>query len=452
MIPPKPPARPRKTSLIAYLRLFRRDILSAQPAHLFSAWMAEFKTPFFRSILANDPTILRTVLQERPEDFPKSDRIGEGLRPLLGQSVFITNGTLWARQRRIIDPAFEGGRIAETLPVILAASDAATRRMRPGQLDAEEAMSHATADVIFRALFSVPIEDQTASALYDAFRRYQRAQPLVNFGAFIPLPKWVPRGVPRAARLAARDIRALIMRLVDARAAQIEAGTAPDDLATRIMTTPDPETGAVFAPSEMVDQVAIFLLAGHETSAAALSWALWLLAANPELQEALVAEAQGFVVDPKARTSPRKTLPGILDVVRETLRLYPPVPMMVRETTAGERFRDRDIPEGTQVVLSPWHLHRHTRLWTDPDEFDPSRWGNDHPAQRDAYMPFSKGPRTCPGAAFALTEACVILAYVLARFRLEPATGAPPDPVAHLTLRARSGIRVILTPRPLEDT
>ena len=107
MIPPKPPARPRKTSLIAYLRLFRRDILSAQPAHLFSAWMAEFKTPFFRSILANDPTILRTVLQERPEDFPKSDRIGEGLRPLLGQSVFITNGTLWARQRRIIDPAFE---------------------------------------------------------------------------------------------------------------------------------------------------------------------------------------------------------------------------------------------------------------------------------------------------------------------------------------------------------
>ena len=120
MIPPKPPARPDRASLWRYMRLFRRDILSAQPAKLYRAWMAEFRTPFFRSYLVNQPELVKTVLKDRPGDFPKSDRIGEGLRPLLGNSVFLTNGPTWERQRRIIDPAFEGGRLRDTFPAMLA--------------------------------------------------------------------------------------------------------------------------------------------------------------------------------------------------------------------------------------------------------------------------------------------------------------------------------------------
>ncbi|NIY99114.1 cytochrome P450, partial [Salipiger sp. HF18] len=108
MIPPKPAARPEKVSLLRYLRLFRQDILSAQPARLYRAWMAEFRTPFFRSYLVNQPELVKTVLKDRPLDFPKSGRVSEGLRPLLGASVFLTNGAQWQRQRRIIDPAFEG--------------------------------------------------------------------------------------------------------------------------------------------------------------------------------------------------------------------------------------------------------------------------------------------------------------------------------------------------------
>ena len=120
MIPPKPTPRPDKVSLWNYLRLFRRDILSAQPARLYKAWMAEFRTPFFRSYMVNDPALIARVLSERPDDFPKSYRVGEGLRPLLGNSVFVTNGEVWKRQRRIIDPAFEGGRLRDTFPAILA--------------------------------------------------------------------------------------------------------------------------------------------------------------------------------------------------------------------------------------------------------------------------------------------------------------------------------------------
>ena len=138
MTPPKPPTRPDKVSLLRYVRLFRQDILSAQPARLYRAWMAEFKTPFFRSYLCNDPDLVNRVLQERPDDFPKSNRIREGLNPLLGNSVFVTNGDVWKRQRRIIDPAFEGGRLRDTFPAMLAAGQAAVARMPEGEVEVEE--------------------------------------------------------------------------------------------------------------------------------------------------------------------------------------------------------------------------------------------------------------------------------------------------------------------------
>ena len=159
MRPPKPPSRPDRVSLWRYMRLFRDDILSAQPARLYRAWMAEFRTPFFRSYLMNQPELVRTVLKDRPMDFPKSDRISEGLRPLLGNSVFLTNGAQWERQRRIIDPAFEGGRLRESFPAMWAASEAAATRLPEGVTEIEAQTSHAAADVIFRTLFSLPIED-----------------------------------------------------------------------------------------------------------------------------------------------------------------------------------------------------------------------------------------------------------------------------------------------------
>ena len=266
MIPPKPTPRPDRVSLWRYLRLFRADILSAQPARLYRAWMAEFRTPFFRSYMCNDPALVNRVLVERPDDFPKSDRIREGLAPLLGNSVFVTNGEVWKRQRRIIDPAFEGGRLRDTFPAIWAAGEAAVSRLPEGVIEVEEAMSHAAADVIFRTLFSIPIEDAVATRVFHEFRAYQRTQPILNLAAFLPLPRWFPRLHRRATKASATIIRDLIRRLTEARAAQIAAGTAPDDLATKIMVTPDPVTRERFGTEEMVDQVAIFFLAGHETS------------------------------------------------------------------------------------------------------------------------------------------------------------------------------------------
>ena len=456
-LPPKPSPRAGRVSLWRYLRLFREDILSAQPARLYRAWMAEFRTPFFRSYLCNQPELIDLVLKQRPDDFPKSDRIGEGLRPLLGQSVFVTNGDLWKHQRRIIDPAFEGGRLRDTFDAMVRAGQGAVARLgplatgKPVEIEAEA--SHAAADVIFRTLFSIPIEDGTATRVFDEFRAHQRSQPVLNLAAFVPLPRWFPRFHRRRTRQTARAIRALITGLTEARMQQIANGTAPDDLATKIMTTADPVTGQRFQTEEMVDQVAIFFLAGHETSASALAWALYLLAMHPEWQARVAAEAQAVTGARSPEFGDMARLRVARDVFREALRLYPPVPMMVRETTCPERFRDRDIPTGSQIVLSPWHLHRHERLWDDPDGFDPARFQTENGkiCLRGAYMPFSAGQRVCPGAGFAMIEGPLLLAMLVRAYRFEIVAERPAVPVAHLTVRGRDGIWLAIHPRaPLE--
>ena len=389
------------------------------------------------------------MLNSSPDEFPKSDRIGAGLRPILGNAVFLTNGAIWKRQRRIIDPAFEGGRLRDTFPAMLAGGQAAVIRMTPmatGEpVEIEQETSHAAADVIFRTLFSIPIENAIAGQVFDQFKAYQRSQPILNLAAFIPGPVWMPRFFKAETKRTARAIRALIRQLVATRLTEIASGSAPDDLATKIMTTADPVTGDRFDADEMVDQVAIFFLAGHETSASALAWTLYLLALYPDWQDQAATEAKQFI----GTFSELSKLKLTRDIFRESLRLYPPVPMMVRQTTTPQDFRGRLVKPGAQVVLSPWHLHRHDRIWDNPDGFDPARWGTEagRTSARDGFMPFSSGPRVCTGAGFAMVEGVVLLTLLLRAFRFETVAERDPVPVAHLTVRAKDGIWLRITPR-----
>lgn len=453
MQPPKPIARPDKVSLWRYGKLFREDILSAQPARLYRAWMAEFRTPFFHSFMVNQPELIKTVLKDRPDDFPKSNRIKEGLAPLLGDSVFVTNGEVWKRQRRIIDPAFEGGRLREVFPAMWDAAVSAVDRLgaQIGEepVEIEGVTSHVAADVIFRTLFSIPIENEVAGEVFSLFKDYQRTQPILNLAAFLPMPKWMPRFRKRKTIATATAIRGLIKQLTTERMGEIEAGIAPDDLATKIMTTPDPVTGECFDLDEMVDQVAIFFLAGHETSASALGWALYLLAMYPDYQEKIATEAQAAIDPEVPYFSAVSKLKLTRDVFREAMRLYPPVPMMVRESSCPEQFRDREVPKGAQIVLSPWHLHRHERLWDRPDDFDPERFQTKEGkcSMRAAYIPFSAGSRVCPGSGFAMIEGPLILAMLVRAFRFELVADRPAVPVAHLTVRSKDGIWLKISAR-----
>ena len=452
IVPPKPPSRAGGFGFLRYVRAFRQDILSANPARLYRAKMAEFRIPFLHTFLINDPALWRRVLTEDAADFPKSPRLVAGLEPLLGQGVFLTNGAVWERQRRIIDPAFEGGRLRDTFPAMLAAAQSSVARLAAvadGQpVEVEAQMSHATADVIFRTLFSVPIEDAAASAVFHEFRRFQGTQPLLNLAGFLPLPRWMPKFHRRATLKSARRIRSLIRDLVEARRHAIAAGTAPDDLATKIMTTTDPQTGETFGDAEMIDQVAVFFLAGHETSASALGWALYALALDRDVQRQVAEEADQVLGDAPDFSAATR-LKYARDVFKEALRLYPPVPMLVREATCPAEFRGRNVPKGAQAVISPWYLGRHEGLWQDADAFCPARWSTPagKAAARDGFLPFSAGPRVCTGAGFAMIEGPLLLATLARRFHFEIIKSRPPVPVAQLTVRSGTGIWLKITPR-----
>ncbi|PIE15737.1 MAG: cytochrome P450 [Rhodobacterales bacterium] len=444
VLPPKPKSRPRDASLWQHMKMFRQDILSAQPEHLYGAWMAEFKVPFFHTFMVNQPDLVKRVLDESLTTFPKSTRVRDGLSSLLGNSLFLSSGEDWLHQRRIVDPAFEGGRLREVFPQMWDSAVAGVKRLeeqrQDGPVEVESMTSHIAADVIFRTLFSLPITDKTAAGVFEEFKAYQRAMPLVNRATFLPKMKWLPTLRTKRSTETAEVIRGLIRQIAAKRSEEIKAGTAPDDLATKIMTTPDPQTGECFDTEEMVDQVAIFFLAGHETSASALAWSLYMLALYPEWQDKVAAEAQA-AIDPE---TPYFSVAGKLrisrDVFRETMRLYPPVPAMVREATCPVKFRDREIKPGNQVIISSWHLHRHTKIWDRPDEFDPERGKTQEgrKCMRDAYIPFSAGPRVCPGSGFAMLEGPLILSMLVRDFRFELVKERPAVPIAHLTLRSNA--------------
>lgn len=446
--PPLPHSRPAGAGWLTRWRLARRDLFSAAPARLYRAWMAEMRAPFTRSFLINQPDLVRHVLIEKAGDFPKSTLLADALADLLGASVFVTNGDTWRRQRRIIDPAFEGGRLKAVFPAMATAAAEFGARLakkadgEPVEIEFETA--YAAADVIFRTLFSIPIAHQDAQAVFHAFRRYQQAAPLVDLWRLLGAPGWL-RG-RRRGREHGAEIRALLTAMVERRRAEIAAGTAPDDLATKIMTTPDPETGETFGDEEMVDQVAIFFLAGHETSASALAWTLYCLA-NDEGAQARARDEAGGLSNQIAFSDLRR-LGFIRDVFREGLRLYPPVPMMAKQAGVASRMRGRDVPKGALILISPWHLGRHERLWDDSHLFDPDRWAGDNAQARarDAFMPFSAGPRVCVGAGFAMAEGVLLLAEALRAVRLEPVAGRAPRPVTQLTVRSDDGIWLRLSP------
>ena len=452
--PPMPPSRPDGIGFMRIWYRARRNLFSALPAKLYRALLTEVRTPWYNSYMPNQPDLVRRVLVEQPDDFPKSEVVRRTIGDLLGQSVFVTNGEKWKRQRRIIDPSFEGGKLRQTFEPMLGAAEEMAGRLAlyadGAPVEIEFETSHGAADVIFRTLFSQPITTEAATRVFHAFRRYQMAAPMLSPADLMRLPGWFPRLGPNRWKKgrAAREIRRLLMDFVEARRGEIDRGQAPDDLATKIMTTRDPVTGDVFDEAEMADQMAIFFLAGHETSASALAWAIYLVANAPEIQERLHAETAPVFAD-RPDFSDLRRLPFTRDVFRETLRLYPPVPMMIREAVCPERMRDKDVAPGSPVILSPWHLGRHERIWERPHVFDPDRWQTEagRAQAREAWIPFSTGPRVCTGAAFGMQEGVLLLGMLSARFRFAPVHGRVPEPMAHLTVRSRNGIWLSVTRR-----
>jgi len=464
-IPPKPKPLPHKANIYQRLRYGLRSGLSLFLGGSYTdLGVGRHKVPQlpdFRvreMFTVRDPDLIREVLVKRSEEFPKSGLMDEMLHELIGYSIFVSNGEVWKRQRRIIDPALEGARVKEVFQRMADAVEGCMERFaahaaRPDSatapIDVDIEMTHFTADVIFRTIFSEPMTAEGARRIFAAFEIFQHHAYAHGMLRLTRFPVNLLPGAFRA-RKAAREIRDVLRGPIQRRLALIERGEEPPrDILYSLMTTPDPASGTCFDPDELLDQVSMLFLAGHETSAAGLAWTLYLIANCPHIQDRMRAEVDAVLGDRAAEFGDMKRLELIRDTFREGLRLYPPVPFVSRDATRDEKMKNRNVHEGDVVFVAPWLMQRHQVLWDRPDEFDPDRFGTEagRESARCAYMPFSMGPRVCPGAAFALQEATLFLAELVRRFEVSPMPGHTPDPIARLTLRSSNGVPLIVQPR-----
>ncbi|MEO1191320.1 MAG: cytochrome P450 [Pseudomonadota bacterium] len=396
-----------------------------------------------------DPAVARTVLVERAADFPKSRIMYAMLSPLVGNSVFVSNGETWRKQRVVMDRAFEAARLRDAFPKMLEASQSLVERLEePAAQGAlvpiESEATHAAADIIFRTIFSEPIDGESAEALFQAFTGFQRLAYVQDIISLTGLPLWSMPGRLRSWRRA-RKIRAALGKLLDRRLAAVAAGDAvpEDDILANLLKSKDPDSGAPLDRGYLLNEIATLFLAGHESSAAAMGWSLYLLARSPEAQERARAEVRAVLGEREPTFADMSKLTFLRDVFRETLRLYPPVANVARDTTKEEQLGKWSLGPGAPVFVRTWQLQRHPEIWPEADRFDPDRWQCPYAkkAQKQAYFPFSAGPRVCSGAAFAMLEAALVLALLLRRYRFLPPEGAaPPQPTVRLTLRSAKGI------------
>ena len=353
----------------------------------------------------------------------------------------MSNGEAWRRQRSMIRPALSQMGLRGARRHMDAAIESFAGRLRraadtgaPVALDQE--LSHVTADIIFRTIFAEPIEGREAGIIFDGFVTIQALSNRLSVRKLLYSLRTARPARSAPFNEACRRIRDTIGRMVERHG----PGAAPSaGMAEELAGAVDPATGRGFDREELIDQIAVFFLAGHETTASLLTWALIILAELPEFTARLRAEVDGL--DPSAEDV-QAELPLLRSVLRETLRLYPPVSFLMRRPLEPDEVRGFRLRPSDIVVVSPWVMHRHAQLWRDADRFDPDRFAPEHADAivRDSYIPFGLGPRACPGAAFATLESVLILARLLAEFELEPVGSASVRPTARLTLRPPSPV------------
>jgi cytochrome P450 len=302
---------------------------------------------------------------------------------------------------------------------------------------------HFAGDVIFRTLYSEPMSERDARDIFTAFERFQRVAYAHGFLSLLGLPTFLLPSNWRGRRDAA-IIRRALERPIARRFDKIARGepTPDNDILAALISGVDPVTGSRFNRSELLDQSAMLFLAGHETSAAALGWSLYLIANRPDVQDRMRAEADAALQTRAPEFSDMRRLPFTRDVFQETLRLYPPVAFLARDAATPAALCGQTIEAHSQIIVPTWLMHRHGVYWRDPDQFDPDRFADpgSKTARTCAFLPFSMGPRVCSGTAFALQEATLALAELVRRFEFSPHPEHTPEPVSRLTVRSANGI------------
>lgn len=435
---PAPNAGPEPLAPQDFAAQMRRNMLAAFSERAFEEEVSARRVFGRVQLTLNRPEAIRHVLIDNAENYGRSRATVRLLYPIVGYGLFLAEGEDWRVQRRTVAPSFA----PRTLPMLArqvgAVADelVATLAAERDEVDLLDHMHRLAIEVAGRAMFSLEMGG-FAPRMRAMLREYgeRLAKPSL---LDIMLPPKIPAPQDFARWRFRRRWFGLIGEIIAARqakAAQLhrEDG-APRDLLDLMAS--DPESGRRVSHRRLADQVATMIAAGHATTAVALFWALYLVASAPAVQRRIAEEAAPLDLGPKGAADALGHLPYTRAVVQETLRLYPPAYGIFRVARRADEADGVAVPKGAVVMIAPWLLHRHRRLWTEPDLFDPSRFlPGAPPPDRFAYLPFGVGPRVCIGAQFALTEATLVLARLVQAFEIRRAGSRPVLPVAAITVR-----------------
>jgi cytochrome P450 len=432
VVPPRPDYAPPGMSMFGRIAQMRRSAIGTWGERAYREDIVKSKFLGRNSFTVNAPDAIKHVLIDNYENYDRTHIGKRVLRPILGEEgLLLAHGKAWKHQRRTLAPPFSPRAVGMLVPHMLAATDDMVTELagkcNGGPADLREAMQRLALDIAGRTMFSFALDKHGPTLRrFVNFYAEHLAQPHF-LDVIFPLNWPSPRDFARAKFR--RQWTQFLNVLITERRALGASESAPPDLFDLMVAARDPETGEAFSDTQLADQVATMILAGHETTATALFWSLYLLSLDGAAQEELAAEARanGAQQSGELDVTKLKFTRAVLD---EAMRLYPPAFLIARaalgvDTVAGETIQKRDV-----ILIAPWLLHRHEKLWENPNAFLPQRFlPPSPPPDRFAYLPFGVGPRVCIGAQFALTEATLALAKILANYRVEITSRRPVMPL-----------------------
>ncbi len=446
LVPPRPPRAPETMTFFGRLAAMRESVIGTWGQRAYEEDIIQGRFFGHSSFILNTPDAIRHVLVDNYENYTRTPAGFRVLRPVLGEGLLIAEGRAWKHQRRTLAPAFTPRAVSTLVPHMIAATDETIAKLKETSgtpVDLRQAMQRMTLEIAGRTMFSFEMSRHGVT-LRDFVMEYGSRLARPHFlDLLLPLSWPSPQDFSRA-RFRKRWTRFIAMLMVERRAAG-KNESAPRDLFDLMVAARDPETGAAFSDEQLGDQVATMILAGHETTATALFWSLYLLALDPASQDMVAAEVQTATVNGALDIERLKFTRAVVD---ETMRLYPPAFLIARaaagpDTVAGLPVKKKDV-----ILIAPWLLHRHEKLWRDPNAFIPTRFvPGAPPPDRFAYLPFGVGARVCIGAHFALVEATLALAKIIGAFRVELLDQEPVMPIGVVTTQPDRSPMFRITPR-----
>lgn len=449
---PKP--HKNKASLLTTFFLKRRSWLDGLYEKSYKMKSGQVKMPGFDLYIANHPKDVRRIMVDEVQKFPKSNWLHQLLKPLLGESIFTTNGEVWRKQRELLRPSFEQARITKVFGLMSEAVDEMMQKLscypNGAMIEVDEVMTFVTADVIFRTILSQRLDEEKGKKVLDAFAVFQEQTVHTAIRKMFCIPEWISYLLGERKRKKAGDtIRQVLADIIkpryDAVSNNKEGGY--EDILASLLEVVEPQSGKRFSFEEILDQVAMLFLAGHETSASALTWTLYILSISPKEQEKAYQEIHSIAGNEKLTLQHIRKLKYVANIFKESLRLYPPVGFFARTANEEVKIQNKLIQEGSGIVVAPWLIQRHESYWDKPHEFNPNRFEEKDKILKDTYLPFGMGERICIGQGFAMQEAILILANILRTYQLKLQEGFVPDVVGRLTIRSANGMQILFTRR-----